>query len=108
MADGRQPSFLLLVREAKVDAERRVDVAVQLVLLGQLIRVVGQELEVVVVQGDDVEVGGDARRRDRLGDHGAASFDCKRARAGVSLVRADKNLRESGREGRKEGEDARW
>lgn len=53
-----------LIRETKLDAERRVHVALQLALLGQGVGVVVEDLHVVGVEVDDFEVRLDAR----LGD----------------------------------------
>lgn len=64
-----------LVGEAKVDAEGRVDVSLQLTLLCEVVRVVVEELHVVGVEVDDGLVGGDALGGDGLGEDSAATGD---------------------------------
>lgn len=64
-----------LVGEAKVSAERREDVAVQLAVLGQLLRVVVEQLHVFGVEVLELSVGLDAVRVDRLGDDGDSASD---------------------------------
>lgn len=62
-------NYLRLVGKAKVDAERRVYVALQLALGRQVIRVRAQLLHVLVIQLHNLLVGADALWRDRLGQY---------------------------------------
>jgi len=62
---------LALVGEAKIDAERRVDEALDLAAGCDL----GERLEVAVVEVDDFEVGLDARLGDGLWQDGGTAGD---------------------------------
>jgi hypothetical protein len=66
---------LRLVREAEIYTKRRVHKPLQLALLGQLIRVVVQQLDVLSVKVDELLVLVNALRRHRLGENGASSRD---------------------------------
>lgn len=67
--------YLRLVGEAKVDTEGRVDVALKLSLLGEIVRVIVEQLHILSVKIDNLSVGLDAVRVDRLGEDGAATGD---------------------------------
>lgn len=68
--DGREPprNRLQLVREAKLHAKGRVHVALPLLVADKLGRVVVQHLEVFGVELDEILVGRDPLRGDRLGE----------------------------------------
>lgn len=66
---------LLLVREAKIDTKRRVHITLELVLFGQIVRVISQCLHISGIQFDNLQIGLDTGRRDRLGENRAASSD---------------------------------
>jgi len=66
-----------LVREPKINTKRRVHIANHLLLLGQLLGVPVQQLEILLVQLDQAaQVLPDALGRDRLGDDGASAGVC--------------------------------
>lgn len=78
-------STLRLVWEAKVDVKGRVHVALELSFAGKMVRVVVEELSVGIFEVDDVQVGLDTCRRDRLGQNGASSGDWARQSTTASL-----------------------
>jgi hypothetical protein len=65
----------LLVGESKVNAKRRVDEALPLLLGDNVAGVVVQRLGVLGAQVDDFAVGRDARRSDGLGEDGVSASD---------------------------------
>lgn len=70
-----RPILLRLVREAEIDPERRVDIALKLALLGEVFGVVVEDIEVLAVQVDNLEVLLDALGGHRLGNDGASAGD---------------------------------
>lgn len=64
-----------LVGESKVNTKWRIHEALKLVLLGELVRVVVQQLDILIVELDDVHVLLDPVRVDRFGQDCAAAGD---------------------------------